>query len=113
MPLHKRVHVLGLVGEDGLRTEPLWMYLRSTRSIELDVRRLASPLEHSGAYQVLVVDDPTRLSADAQERLAAYVRRGGGCLALAVAATDPLPPLFGARSGPAGPLAELLLSFAD
>jgi predicted dehydrogenase len=113
MPLHKRVHVLGLVGEDGLRTEPLWTYLRSTRSIELDVRRLASSLEHLGAYQVLVVDDPTRLSADAQERLAAYVRRGGGCLALAVAATDPLPSLFGARSGPAGPLAELLLSFTD
>jgi len=107
-----RVEVLGLVGEDTVHTEPLWDYLRSTRSIALQIASRSPLPDHLGAYQVIVIDDPARLTADDLQRVAAYVRRGGGCLALACS-TDPLPPLFGAHLGPAGPMSELLLSFAD
>ncbi len=107
-----RVEVLGLVGEDTLHTEPLWEYLRSTQSINLQLRSQSQLPDHLGAYHVVVIDDPVCLTADDLQRLAVYVDRGGGCLALA-RATDPLPPLFGARLGPSGPMSELLLSFAD
>ncbi|MBK9713473.1 MAG: Gfo/Idh/MocA family oxidoreductase [Kouleothrix sp.] len=112
MPTQERIRVLGLVGERGEQTEPLWAYLRSTRTIDLEAGAGLSLPDRLDEYQALVLADPARLSAGDQERLAGFVRRGGGCLAL-VGAEAELPPVFGARVGPAGPPAELELRFAD
>jgi hypothetical protein len=69
-----RVEVLGLVGEDTVHTEPLWDYLRSTRSIALQIASRSPLPDHLGAYQVIVIDDPARLTADDLQRVAASMR---------------------------------------
>ena len=73
--------VLVLAGEDKLPGQPLWDYLRGTNPTQIEVRAgtgLPPDLDH---YQVLVLVEPARLSAAEQERLATFVRDGGGCLA--------------------------------
>ena len=89
---------------------PLVDYLHTISALQLTVqtaRRLPSQLHE---YAVVLVRDPAASESDELARLAAYVRQGGACLAL-IGDIQPLPPLFGARLGEPGPLAELRVRF--
>jgi predicted dehydrogenase len=113
MPLQEPLHVVFLAGKDGRCGEPLCDYLRMTRGVHVEVRHTAHLPADLDDYRVLMLVDPASLPTAEQERVTAYVRRGGGCLGLVCSSTEPLPPLFGAQAGPPGPHTELFLSFTD
>jgi len=105
------VRVLFLTGEDGRFAEPLQDYLTSSRHVCMKVRptsRLPGDLDD---YGVLLLENPAGLSLEEQERLTNYVQRGGGCLGFIGPSTATIPPLFGARIGPASFSMELRLGF--
>ena len=113
MPSQEPVYVLFLTGKDGPSGEPLCDYLRTTRQVHVEVRPTVHLPGDLDNYKVLMLVNPASLSAAEQERVTAYVRRGGGCLGLVCSSTEPLPLLFGAQVGSPGPYTELFLSFTD
>lgn len=90
---------------------PLQAYLQTIAGVQLDVR--SARLADLHAVQVVVLGENTVLAGDELDRLATYIRRGGACLQLVGAGTKPLPLLFGAQIGEAGPRSELRLRFAE
>lgn len=105
--------LLVLAGEVTEKSEPLWSYLRQTSGTRVEVHQGARLPDDLGGYGVLILVDPPGFSAQEQERLVSYVKKGGGCLALLSPSSEPLPPMFGVQAGPSGPWAEIRLRFAD
>jgi predicted dehydrogenase len=103
--------VLFLTGEDGRFAEPFQDYLKSSRTVYMEVRPTSHLPGDLGDCGVLLLSNPAGLSREEQERLTNYAQRGGGCLGFAGPSTAIIPPLFGAQIGPASLPAELRLTF--
>lgn len=84
-------------------------YLQSTRLVHVEARHQTSLPTDLDDYHVLIVASSTALPSPAWDRVATYVRQGGGCLGL-MGAAGPLPELFGGAITPLGPETKLRLS---
>jgi predicted dehydrogenase len=113
MAERKRIQVLFLVGEDENFLKPFQEYLEKSGSFQVEFSSASRLPENLDVYGALLLAKPADLSSKDQERLSAFVARGGGCLAFIGCHKGPLPPLFGLAAGPVGPSMELRLQFCD
>jgi predicted dehydrogenase len=89
---------------------PFVAYLRSMPHVDLNVQP-RMPRELS-SYHVVVTADTGDFTEDG-DQVVQFVHKGGGWLGLVGAGPKPLPEIFGAQLGPAGPECELRIRFDD
>lgn len=78
----------------------------------VQLTRMSHLLADLTPYDVLITKQPPT-DAEALDRIAAYVCKGGGWLLLVDLADQLLPSLCGVQAGPIGPKAELRVLFHD
>ncbi len=113
MAEQKPIQVLFLAGENETFPKPLREYLKKSKSLRVEFLSSSRLPETLESYSALLLANPADLSLKEQERLSAFVARGGGCLAFIDPHAGPLPPLFALEAGPPGPSMELRLQFCD
>jgi predicted dehydrogenase len=109
----KQARVLFLADDERECWKPLCDFLGNTRQVLLEFQptlRLPAELDD---YQVLLHTNCANLTQAEEESLAAYVRRGGGCLGFVEHSSADPPPIFGVRAGLLTPFMDLRLRFFD
>ncbi|MBW2440432.1 MAG: hypothetical protein JRH12_08165, partial [Deltaproteobacteria bacterium] len=110
MMIHPALSILAIASDPNPELGSLFSYLRSISHIQLSISA-EIPADLS-PYDVVITSDTAGLNADC-DHLEQFVSAGGGWLGLVPVSDEPLPEIFGARTGRVGPAAELRVMFVD
>jgi predicted dehydrogenase len=110
MIAHPTISILALIEDEDASLSAFWAYLEAMPHVQLT--RTSQLPEDVKAYDVLI-SKHAQTNAGVLDRIAPYVRAGGGWLLLVDLADQPLPSLCGVQAQPAGPEAELRVLFQD
>ncbi|MGD8741690.1 MAG: Gfo/Idh/MocA family oxidoreductase, partial [Desulfobacterales bacterium] len=107
---HPPLSILAIEVEHHPELRSLFSYLRSISHIELSVN-CEIPADLS-PYDVIITADTAGFD-EGYDHLNRFVSNGGGWLGLVQVSDKPLPEIFGAQIGQAGPAAELRVMFVN
>jgi hypothetical protein len=107
---HPPLSILAIEVEHHPELRSLFSYLRSISHIELSVN-CEIPADLS-PYDVIITADTAGFD-EGYDHLNRFVNNGGGWLGLVQVSDKPLPEIFGAQIGQAGPAAELRVMFVN
>ena len=110
MITHPSLSILAITEEDNSSLRSFFFYLESISHVNLTVNP-EIPADLS-LYDVVITTQTTHLS-ERCDHLSRFVLAGGGWLVLVHLSEKPLPEIFGARTQPVGPAAELRVLFQD
>jgi predicted dehydrogenase len=109
MIFHPTLSILCVTEEDSPSVQPFLGFLRSISHVRLEV---VSRLPEDLRQHDVILTSSYEANVEGYGRLEDFVLAGGGWLAL-TSPSQPLPELFGARTGPAEPCTEMRIHFED
>jgi predicted dehydrogenase len=106
--MHPSISILAIAAEHQPELSSFFSYLRSLSHLELIVKS-EFPSDLS-PYNVIITAGTAGFDARG-DHLKRFVAAGGGWLGLVQLSDERLPEIFGAQTGPVGPVAELRVMF--